>query len=148
MLIKLQDILDLLRVESRTLRACYECQILFIFKPFEPHVDREAVESVHPFSDLSKLFQVALGTICLDELLIKGEIEGALVDLGYQLLHSCIDVNHLLLSLLRSFSFIFLLFHIFLSIFLIIIIVVVVLVLVILGGFPRSFHFLRVYICN
>ena len=101
-LIKLQDILDLLRVE---VRASYGNQILFILKPFEPHVHWQAVESVHPFSDLPKLFQVALGTISLNELLIKGEIEGALVDLGNQLLHSCIGVNHLLLTLLRPIFF-------------------------------------------
>jgi hypothetical protein len=94
--------LDLLRVDFR---PSYVYQILFIFNPFEPHVHREAVESVHPFSDLSELSQVALGPVSIDELLIKGEIEGALVDLGNQLLHSCIGVNHLLLTLLRPIFF-------------------------------------------
>lgn len=104
---------------------------------------------MHPFSDLPELFQVALGTISLDELLIKGEIEGALVDLGNELLYSCIRVNHLLLSLLRLIFLVFL--HSLLLIFLIIIVVVVhvhVLVLVSLGGFPRTFHLYWLSISN
>ena len=107
---------------------------------------------MHPFSNLSQLFQATLGTIGLDELLIKGEIEWALVDLGNQLLHSCIGVNQLLLSLLRPFFFIFLVIHSLLLILLIIIIVVIVrihvLVVVSLGGFLRSFHLLRISLSN
>ena len=104
---------------------------------------------MHSFSNLSQLIQVALGTIGFDELLIKGEIEWGLVDLGNQLLHSCIGVNDLLLSLLRPFAFIILVFHSLLLIFLIIIVVVLhVLILVSLGGFARSFHLLRLYLSN